>query len=40
MDFVQPRGLISLLNDNHVDNNLKEMFVYTVAWLIDPKTGG
>ena len=30
LDFVQTRGWISLVNDNHVDNNLKEMlaFVY------------
>ena len=24
------RGLISLVNDNHVDNNIKEMLVYVV----------
>ena len=27
LDFVQTRGLISLDSDNHVDNNLKEIFV-------------
>ena len=27
MDFVQMRGLISLVNDNHMDNNLKEILV-------------
>ena len=28
LDFVQMRGLISLVNDNHVDNNFKEILVY------------
>ena len=28
LDFVQTRGLISLVNDNHVDNNLKEILVH------------
>ena len=27
LDFVQTRGLISLVNDNHVENNLKEILV-------------
>ena len=27
LDFVQTRGLISLVNDYHVDNNLKEILV-------------
>ena len=27
-DFVQTRGLISLVNDNHVYNNIKEILVY------------
>ena len=28
LDFVQTRGLISLVNDNHVNNNLKEILVF------------
>ena len=28
LDFVQTPGSISLVNDNHVDNNIKEMLVY------------
>ena len=28
MDFVQTRGLILLVNDNHVDNHLKEILLY------------
>ena len=28
IDFVQTCGLISLVNDNHVDNDLKEILVY------------
>ena len=28
LDFVQTRGLISLVNDNHVDNNLTEILLY------------
>ena len=28
LDFVQKRGLISLVNDYHVDNSLKESLVY------------
>ena len=28
LDFVQTRGLISLVNDNHVANNRKEILVY------------
>ena len=28
MNFIQKRGLISLVNDNHVNNNLKEILVY------------
>ena len=28
LDFVQMRGLISLVNDSHMDNNLKEILVY------------
>ena len=28
LNYVQMRGLISLVNDNHVDNNLKEILVY------------
>ena len=28
LDFVQTCGLILLVNDNHVDNNIKESLVY------------
>ena len=28
LDFVQTRSLISLVNDNHVDNNLKDILGY------------
>ena len=28
LDFVETHGLISLVNYNHVDNNLKEILVY------------
>ena len=28
LDFVQTRGLVSLVNDNYVYNNLKEILVY------------
>ena len=28
LDFEETRGLISLINDNHVDNNIKEILVY------------
>ena len=28
LDFVQTRGLISVVNDSHVDNSLKEILVY------------
>ena len=28
LDSVQTRALMSLVNDNHVDNNLKEILVY------------
>ena len=28
LEFVQTRSLISLVNDNHVDNNNKEILVY------------
>ena len=28
LSFVQMRGLILLVNDNHVDNNLKEILEY------------
>ena len=28
LDLVQTRGLISLVNDNYVDNNLKEILMY------------
>ena len=28
LDFVQTLGLISLVNDNHVDNKLKKILVY------------
>ena len=28
LDFVQMRGLISMINNDHVDNNLKERLVY------------
>ena len=28
LDFVQTHGLISLVNDNHMDNNLKEILAY------------
>ena len=28
LDFAQTRDLISLVNDNHVDNNHKENLVY------------
>ena len=28
LDFVQTRGLILLVNDNHVNNKLKEILVY------------
>ena len=34
LDFVQTRGLISLVNDNHVDNNLKEILVHVYYWSI------
>ena len=34
LDFVQTRCLLSLINDNHEDNNLKEMFVFEY----DPQT--
>ena len=27
-DFVQTRNLISMVNDNHVDTNLKDILVY------------
>ena len=27
-DFIQQPALISLVNDNHMDNNLKEILVY------------
>ena len=34
MDFVQTRALISLVNDNHVDNNLEKFLcMYTLARL-------
>ena len=28
LDFVQTLGVISFINNNHVDNNLKEILVY------------
>ena len=28
LDFLQMCSLISLVNNNHMDNNLKEMLVY------------
>ena len=28
LDFTELQGLISLVDDNYVDNNLKEMLVY------------
>ena len=28
LDFWQTRALISLVNNNHMDNNLKEILVY------------
>ena len=28
LDFIQPPALISLVNDNHMDNNLKEILVF------------
>ena len=33
LDFIQTWGLISLVNDNHVDNFLKEILVYVLLWL-------
>ena len=36
LDFVQTRGLISLVNENHVDNNLKEILVYVYSgWIVN-----
>ena len=32
LDFVQTRGLISLVNDNHLDNNLMD-FGACIRWL-------
>ena len=42
LDFIQTRGLIPLVNDNHVDNNLKEILMYVyfcsiVNKTVDPK---
>ena len=42
LDFVQTPSLISLVNDNHVDNNLKKTLrkfwcMYTMAQTINPK---
>ena len=42
LDFVQMHGLISLVNNNHIDNNLKEILVYVYFGLIvsnQPKNG-
>ena len=42
LDFVQMRGLISMVNDNHVDNSLNEISVqvyYGPAVNIRPKMG-
>ena len=42
LDFVDTRGLISLVNDNHVDNNLKESLMYVYLGSIvnnRPKNG-
>ena len=33
LDFIQTRGLISLVNDNYVDNNLKEILMYVYLRL-------
>ena len=34
------RGLISLVNDNHVDNTLKEILVYIyLVSIVKPKKG-
>ena len=34
---MQTRGLISLVDDNHLDNNLNEILVYVYCASIDPK---
>ena len=34
LDFVQTRGLILLINDNHADNYLKEILLYVYFGLI------
>ena len=31
LDFILTRGLISLVSDNHVDINLKEILVYVLS---------
>ena len=33
LDFVQMHGLILLVNDNHVDNTLKEIFYSRILWV-------
>ena len=41
-DFLQLCSLISLVNDNHVDNNLKEILLFVYYGLIvnsQPKKG-
>ena len=35
LDFVQTRGLISLVNDNHVDNSVKEILIYVYKMYLD-----
>ena len=32
--FIQTRSLISLVHDNHVNNNLKEFLVYVYIYSI------
>ena len=34
LDFVQTRGLITVVSDNNVDNNLKEFLVYLYSSTI------
>ena len=38
VDFVQTHSLISVVNDNHVNNNLKEILVYVYFGSIIMKT--
>ena len=40
MGFIgQTRGLISLVNDYHVDKNIKESLVYVYLCTIDQNNG-